>query len=59
MASGVEMKHIDTRKLEQAERLIHDWLAEHQVGAPDLAFKEAVKAELAAMDAVNFCKAGL
>ena len=52
-------KTINTKKLQEAERLIHEWLTEHQVGAPDLAFKEAVKAELAVMDAVNFCKAGL
>ena len=52
-------KPVDTKKLQQAERLIHDWLAEHQVGAPNLAFQEAVKAQLAVMEAINFNNQGL
>jgi hypothetical protein len=46
-------------KLQQAERLLHEWARENQEHATQLVLDSVITAELAAMDAINFIKAGL
>ncbi len=51
--------HLNTQKLQQAEKLIHAWMEEHQAELPNERLDLLVSAELACMDEINFQKAGI
>jgi len=49
---------IDTSKLQQAERLIHEWAEKYQAQVSQFVLNEAIKGELACSETVAFIRQG-